>query len=220
MGEQRLNLWMPLLWGAVTALVLRVVPPCCCCGCLNALIAGAVAGGVLAWSAKRLGLFPDISQGLLVGIGSGLVCGAFGAVAGLASAPFYSSGSMDQLFNSLPGDDSFRDLLRQAMEQELNQPLWRRLLTTASVEFGGGAVLGALGGVVTTIIMRQPPTTSVPPSGTWTPPPIPPDPGAGPWTPPSAPPSGPLTPPPPPSESAGMNEPPAPPSRDGDQYKA
>lgn len=181
MNDTRLNLWMPILWGAAVAVLLRFVPPCCCCGCFNALFAGAVAGGILARQAIKSRQFPDASQGLLVGISAGLACGAVGLVLQLINSAALSPESAQQLLGSIP-QSAFKDLLRRSLEMETNAaPLWRAI-KVLFVEIGGGAILGAIGGVVTMLIMRQPPSSAaapppVPPwsepTQPWSPPPVP-----------------------------------------------
>lgn len=185
MNDTRLNLWMPILWGAAVAAALRFIPPCCCCGCFNALVGGAVAGGVLARQAVKSRQFPDASQGLLVGIGAGLGCAVVGLVLSLINAAALSPEAAQQWLGQLPMEGPFKDALRRGIEFETSAPMWLRATKVLFAEIGGGVILGAVGGVLTMLLMRQPPSSSTPagpasatpwsgPAQPWTPPPVPP----------------------------------------------
>ncbi len=185
MNDTRLNLWMPILWGAAVAVLLRFIPPCCFCSCFNALVGGAVAGGVLARRAVKSRQFPDASQGLLVGIGAGLACAVVGLVISLIIALAFGPEAAQRFLAGLSIDGAFKDALRRAIEVEMSTPVWLRATKALFVEIGGGVILGAIGGVLTMLLMRQPPSSPTPagpvaatpwsgPAQSWTPPPVPP----------------------------------------------
>ena len=180
------NYTVPVVVGGLVGAVLTVVPPCCCLCCFNAVIAGAIAGGMFARTAG----FPPIERGALIGALAGALAGIgrsiLEAIWNAAKTPWVE-GWIDQIARY--GDSEAREMLEQwgALESS-GGPGW--FLAGLVTSVGVGAVLGALGGMLGLALMRRQPPPP-PPSYAVPPVPPPPDPGiaAEPPPVPSAPPA-------------------------------
>jgi len=202
------NYTVPVLVGGLVGAVLTVVPPFCCLCCFNAVIAGAIAGGMFARAAG----FPPIERGALIGALAGALAGAgrsvLEAISNAVMNP-WMEGWIDQVAKY--GDSEARELLdRLGSFESYSGPGW--FLAGLVTSVGVGAVLGALGGMLGLALMRRqppPPPYSAPPPPY--PPPLPyaapPPPYPSPPPDPAPPDSVPPVPPPPPGTSDG--EPPA-----------
>ncbi|MCU0252950.1 MAG: hypothetical protein MUE47_00265 [Acidobacteria bacterium] len=169
------NITVPVVVGGLVGAVMAVVPPCCCLCCLNALVAGAIAGGMFARAAG----FTPIERGALIGSLAGALAGAgrsvLEALSNAALGPWVD-GWMEQVARY--GDAEARELIEQLSAFEGGGgPGW--FLAGLVTSVGVGAVLGALGGMLGVALMRrQAPAASagpVPPTPPpAAPPPIPP----------------------------------------------
>lgn len=167
-----LDRWTPTLVGGAVGGGLSVLPPfcvlscCCCCNSLYFLVGGIVAGVMLARAAARAGVGVPAEQGLLVGLGAGLV----GAL--MAGIVFGSFEVVAQLSGWQPqmNLDALRDVppeLRRWLEwiEELAEQQRQRqasVLLTLLFSFAQyiipGLALGALGGLIGVLLGRRPPT--------------------------------------------------------------
>jgi hypothetical protein len=168
---QSLDRWTPILVGGAVGGALSLIPPCCllsCCCCFNGLyfmIGGAVAGGMLARSAARSGITLPAEQGLLVGLGAGLVAALMTVVVygAFEIAAELSGWTPDFDFQGLSGlSPQLRELIErmQALieQQQAGQlPIAVRLALSAAFHLGMGLVLGALGGLLGALIGRSAP---------------------------------------------------------------
>lgn len=169
------NITVPVVVGGLVGAVMAVVPPCCCLCCLNAMVAGAIAGGMFARAAG----FTPIERGALIGSLAGALAGAgrsvLEALSNAALGPWVD-GWMDQVARY--GDAEARELLEQFSAFEGGGgPGW--FLAGLVTSVGVGAVLGALGGMLGVALTRRqataPPAGPVPPfPPPAEPPPVPP----------------------------------------------
>jgi hypothetical protein len=208
------NYTVPVVVGGLVGAVLAVVPPFCCLCCFNAVIAGAIAGGMFARAAG----FPPIEKGALIGALAGALAGAGRAVlSGLWSAVTtpWAEAYVDQL--SRYGDPEALEMLEQLGVFESTTGMgW--ILFGLVRDVGIGAVMGAIGGMLGLAMMRRQP----PPQGPIPPPPYP-APPLPPYPVPPPPPPPHVTPPPdlgstsepaaaPPAQEPGNADAPSPPA--------
>ncbi len=170
------NYTVPVLVGGLVGAVLAVVPPCCCLFCLNAVIAGAIAGAMYTRSAG----FPPIERGALIGALAGALAGAGRSVLGAlwnAAMSSWTEGWVDQLARY--GDAEARELIDQLGALESSSgPGW--FLAGLVTSVGVGALLGAAGGMLGVVLARRQPPPPPPPRYDIPPmPPPPPTSGAG-----------------------------------------
>lgn len=182
MNEARVSIWIPVLWGAMTAGAIRLL--CCCCGCfaiVPAAIAGAiVAAAVLVTQARKVGASVDSSHGLLAGASVGIACGMVGTLLQLAvSSAVLRPEFMEQMSRNLPAEGPFNDWFRRSLEQQASASFLMLLLQTLLIEFGAAIVMGGVAGLLTLLVMRssQPPQPPTPPPAPMPPPPPPSPPG-------------------------------------------
>lgn len=167
-----LDRWTPMLVGGAVGGGLSVLPPfcllscCCCCNGLYFVVGGMVAGIMLARAAGRRGTWLPAEQGLVVGLGAGLIAalmtavvfGSFEVVAQLSG--FTPRIEPDALRGLPPELQRWMRRLQEIVEQQQQQglPMVVQLGLSLLIQLTLGLGLGALGGLLGVLVGRRPPT--------------------------------------------------------------
>lgn len=183
----REGLAYPVIVGGLVGGILSSIPICnmlnCFC-CSLLVLGGAIAGGMLASQANKVGKYMNTGEGALAGALAGLGAGVLSALIEMGIQMIIPRAfDPSMILKNLGDNPEAQRAVRQWMKI-LDKPL---LLFGISLVFKTifGAMFGALGGLIGVLIVRKPQLPPAPPATTtWTVPPAEPPAPSGPVSPP------------------------------------